>query len=113
VVVDKPVAKKPKLSTYTLHHQRLVMKMKTEFKYRKVFHDLKERQKKERIDDIVINIIAACIDSIAMKKNDQYYVGDEDFANSVANMLNRVHNELEKRIKTAISETPVPLLYIY
>jgi len=68
VVVDEPVAKKPKLSTYTLHHQRLVMKMKTEFKYRKAFHDLKERQKKERIDDIVINIIAACIDSIAMKK---------------------------------------------
>jgi hypothetical protein len=109
-VVDEPVRKKCKVSTYTLHHQRLVMKMQTEFKNRKIsFDKLKERQKKDRIDDIVINIIATCIDRIAMKKNENYYVGDEDVANSVGNVLNRVHNELEKRLKRVISETPQPL----
>ena len=69
-------------------------------KFKKPFKKLLWRKRLERINDISIDIIAACIDRTrAREEGVDYIVGNEEFAHEVLNIVDALKESLGKKLK--------------
>ena len=103
---SSPPIKKRK---YEKLNAKVISTFNETYNYRKSYDVLHRRQQISRTEDILIQVISNCLDRQYLKKDPEYYISNEIFANEVSVLFNDLKIEIEKHIKLNLSSEPEPL----